>query len=241
MDGGTVVNTYEKKVLFSDIDAGATMSLHGILNAMQDCVNVNSESIGRGIDYMMEKRRSWFAISWNIEIKRYPKMFEDVVLRTWAYDFSAIMGYRNVIAYDKDGNAVICADSIWSLVDLNTGRPAKITEEDRRGYDLEPRFPMQEVPRKITLPDNLTEAGEYCVSKSDIDYNGHMSNAEYIRIADEYLEMGVKPKQIRVEYKNQSQYREVLTTYVSKSDTQMVVCMKGKETNDIKAVVEFWL
>lgn len=233
--------TYEKKVLFSDIDAKATMSLYGILNALQDCVNVNSESIGRGIDYMMEKRRSWFAISWNIEIKRYPKMFEDIVIKTWPYDFSAIMGFRNVIIEDRDGNVMICADSIWSLVDLNTGRPARINEEDRHGYDPEPRFPMKEVPRKIAIPSETAPQEAYCVSKSDIDYNGHMSNAEYIRMADEFLKMGVKPKQIRVEYKNQSQYKEILIPYVSRKPECVVVCIKGKEKDDIKAVVEFRL
>jgi len=63
--------TYNKKILFSDIDSNSKMTVGGILNAMQDCVNINSESIGRGIDYMMEKGRTWFAISWNIDIKRY--------------------------------------------------------------------------------------------------------------------------------------------------------------------------
>lgn len=233
--------TYDKKILFSDIDAGATMSLYGILNAMQDCVNVNSESIGRGIDYMMEKRRSWFAISWNIEIKRFPKMFEDIVIKTWPYDFSAIMGFRNVIIEDKAGNVIISADSIWSLVDLNTGRPTKITKEDSLGYDPEPRYPMQEVPRKIAIPAELEAQDEYLVRKSDVDYNGHMSNAEYIRIADEYLEMGEKPKQIRVEYKNQSQYKEILIPYVCRLDGRVVVCLKGKQKSDIKAIVEFTL
>lgn len=231
--------TYEKKVLFSDIDSSATMSVYGLLNALQDCVNVNSESIGRGIDYMMEKRRSWFAISWNIEVKRYPKMFEDIVVKTWPYDFSAIMGYRNVIVEDKDGNVIVCADSIWSLVDLNTGRPTKINEEDSAGYDPEPRFPMQEVPRKIAVPKDIERRGPIVVCKSDVDYNGHMSNAEYIRIADEYLAMGVKPKQIRVEYKNQSQYKETLFPAVSLSEDKLVVCMTGADEKDVKAVVEF--
>lgn len=233
--------TYEKKVLFSDIDAGATMSLYGILNALQDCVNVNSESIGRGIDYMMEKRRSWFAISWNIEIKRYPKMFEDIVVKTWPYDFSAIMGYRNVIVEDKEGNVIICADSIWSLVDLNTGRPTKINDEDSAGYDLEPRFPMEEVPRKIKLPEDFVSENPIIVCKSDVDYNGHMSNAQYIRLADEYLPMGVKPKQVRVEYKNQSKYQESLIQLVSRADDRVVVCMTGNDPKDVKAVVEFTL
>lgn len=233
--------TYEKKILFSDIDAGATMSVHSILDAMQDCVNVNSESIGRGIDYMLEKQRSWFAISWNIEVRRYPKMFEDVIVKTWPYDFSAIMGYRNVIMEDMDGQPILCADSVWSLMDLAAGRPTKITEEDRKGYDLEPRFPMQEVSRKIVVPSDLVKQDSIVVRKTDIDYNGHMSNALYIRLADEYLPMGVKPKQIRVEYKNQAKYHELLIPAVFQSENRVVVCINGENAKDIKAVVEFTL
>lgn len=233
--------TYEKKILFSDIDAGATMSVHSILDAMQDCVNVNSESIGRGIDYMLEKKRSWFAISWNIEVRRYPKMFENVIVKTWPYDFSAIMGYRNVIMEDMDGSPILCADSVWSLMDLTTGRPTKITEEDRRGYDLEPRFAMQEVSRKIVVPGDLVTQEPVVVRKTDIDYNGHMSNAEYIRLADEYLPIGVKPRQIRVEYKNQAKYREVLIPSVYRAEERVVVCIYGETEKDLKAVVEFTL
>lgn len=48
-----------------------------LMDAMQDCVNINSESVGRGIDMLMHKR-TWFAISWNIEILRIPKMFEEI-------------------------------------------------------------------------------------------------------------------------------------------------------------------
>ena len=55
---GENMYTYNKKILFSDIDHNSKMTVGGILDAMQDCVNINSESIGRGIDYMMEKGRT---------------------------------------------------------------------------------------------------------------------------------------------------------------------------------------
>lgn len=144
--------TYNKKILFSDIDCNSRMTVEGILNAMQDCVNINSESIGRGIDYMMEKRRTWFAISWNIEIRRFPRMFENVVVKTWPYDFSASFGMRNVIITDEAGNDILVADSLWTLMDMNTGRPTRIEEEDRKGYELEEKYPMESLGRKIKVP-----------------------------------------------------------------------------------------
>ena len=56
--------TYNKKVLFSDVDATRKMSFGSLMDAMQDCVNINSESVGRGIDYMLEHKRTWFAIGY---------------------------------------------------------------------------------------------------------------------------------------------------------------------------------
>lgn len=231
--------TYNKKILFSDIDAGAHMSVYSILNAMQDCVNINSESIGKGIEYMLEKRRTWFTISWNIEIKQYPKMFDDVVVKTWPYDFSGFMGFRNVIISNAKGEDIICADSIWSLMDLDAGKPIRIEEEDLKGYDMEPRYPMEAVPRKIKLPTGFETVDIVAVRKSDVDYNGHMSNGEYIRMADEYLPMGIEPKRIRVEYKNQSRYRERLRIELVVTENEIYTMrFTGEDDGSVKAIVE---
>lgn len=235
--------TYDKKVLFSDLDANEHMNLGSLLDAMQDCVNINSESIGRGIKYMLEKRRTWFAISWNIEVKRFPGMYENLTVKTWPYDFAATMGYRNVIVTDESGEDIVCADSIWTLVDMDTGSICKIEEEDAKGYDLEERYPMEKLGRKIKLPKEFTKVDEVSVRKSDIDYNGHMSNAKYIILANDYLPMDVKIDRVRVEYKSQAKVEEVLEIHMAKDEAESRVVYKimGKENSDVKAIVDFRL
>lgn len=244
--------TFDKKVLFSDIDHTSKMSISGILNAMQDCVNVNSESIGRGIEYMMQNKRTWFAVSWNIEIKRRPSMFEDITVKTWPYDFSSVMGFRNVIITDSNGEDILCADSVWSLVDMETGRPVKIEEEDAKGYDLEERYPMAPTSRKIKVPKEFEFVEEYSVRRADIDYNGHMSNGQYIKIAEEATPFDMEVEQIRVEYKNQAKYMEkliveraeILDTEVKEellsvsAKKHFVIKISGAEHNDVKAIIE---
>lgn len=230
--------TYSKKILFSDIDQGARMSLAGIMNALQDCVNINSESIGKGIDYLLKTRRTWFAINWYIEINRYPKMFEDVLVKTWPYDFTSSMGYRNVIIEDDSGEVIVAADSIWTLVDLDTGRPIRITEEDSSGYDLEEKYPIENPGRKIKLPKEFELLDTVTVKKSDIDYNGHMSNGKYIQLADEYIPVESHPGKIRVEYKSQSRCGEALEVYKAIESDKTIIKIQGKEDGSVKAVVE---
>lgn len=230
--------TYNKKILFSDIDANSRMTLAGIMNAMQDCVNINSESIGKGIDYLLETRRTWFAINWYIEINRYPRMFENVVVKTWPYSFSSSMGLRNVIIEDAQGETIIAADSIWTLVDLDTGRPIRITEEDSSGYDLEEKYPIENPGRKIKIPVEFELIDTVTVKKSDIDYNGHMSNGKYIQLADEYMPLDSNVSKIRVEYKSQSRLGEVLEIYMSREGESTFIKIMGKDDDSLKAVVE---
>ena len=176
--------TYNKKVLFSDVDATRKMSFGSLMDAMQDCVNINSESVGRGIDYMLEHKRTWFAIGWNIEIRRIPKMFEEISVKTWAYEFATSIGYRNVIVTDENGEDIVCADSMWTLMDMETKHPVRIEEEDAKGYEIRPRYPMERCGRKIRLPKEFEVVDTVVVPKADIDYNGHMSNAKYILLAN---------------------------------------------------------
>ncbi|MGN0367960.1 MAG: acyl-[acyl-carrier-protein] thioesterase [Wujia sp.] len=230
--------TYEKKVLFSDIDAKGKMSFDSLLSAMQDCVNINSESIGKGISYMLEKKRTWFAVAWNIEIKRYPKMFEDITVKTWPYDFGSALGYRNIVITDKNGEDIVCADSIWSMMDMEQMCPTKIEEEDVEGYDLEPRYPMEKLGRKIKLPKELEIIDTVAVRKMDIDYNGHMSNAKYIVLAEEYLDESEKVNRIQVEYKNQAKYGENLVIKRAIEQGRIVIVIEGEEDGSVKAVVD---
>ena len=241
--------TYNKKVLFSDVDATRRMSFGSLMDAMQDCVNINSESVGRGIDYMLTHKRTWFAISWNIEILRIPKMFEEISVKTWAYEFATSIGYRNVIVTDENGEDIVCADSMWTLMDMETKHPVRIEEEDAKGYEIEPRYPMEKCGRKIRLPKEFEVVDTVVVPKADIDYNGHMSNAKYILLTNEYVEDITCVNRIRVEYKSQARYKEALVIEraiqeieaEAGMETHVIIKMSGKEAGDVKAVVDYRL
>lgn len=233
---------YDKKVLFSDIDANSKITIDSMMNAMQDSVNINSQAIGKGIDFMKETKRAWFAIGWCIYINKRPELFDELEIKTWPYDFGASLGYRNFTIEDKGGNVIVYADSIWSLMDMENGTPTKITEKDIEGYDLEPRYPMEKTNRKIKCAGTFEKVDEISVRKSDIDFNGHMSNAKYIQIAYEYVPFECEIKRIRVEYKKQSVYGEKINIQLCKTEsdneTTYVVNFVGQDES-VKAVVEF--
>ena len=231
---------YKKQVLFSDIDRNNNMTLDSLVSAIQDCININSEAIGKGINYMKETGHAWFAVAWNFHIDRLPRLMENITVKTWPYDFSATMGFRNIIVCDENENVIVATDSVWALMDMEQGRPTKISESDSAGYDLEPRYNMEPMARKIKLPDNINHMDTISVKRADIDFNGHMTNGRYIEIADEYTPIDKTIKKIRAEYKSQSVYGEILNVYSGYNDDKLVVAFRG-ENDSLKATVEFTL
>ena len=230
----------KKRILYSDFDEKGDMQLGRIVVSLQDCINAHSQDIGRGIDYMVKVGRTWFLVAWNIEIHRKPKLYEDVTLATWGYDYKMSSGHRNVTMKDAEGKICVCADSLWSLVDMETGKPIRITEADMEGYVIAPRAEdMTYLPRKIKYEGDFLLADTVHVRRADIDYNGHMTNANYIALACEYIPEDFKVNRIRGEYKAQSKYLERLNCYTCFTEEKCIVRIVGEADNEEKCVVEF--
>ena len=212
-----------KNVLFSEVDAKLNMNMSGLINSMQDCINKQTEEIDRGSAFLKSHNRAWFTVSWNIEVKRLPKLSEEITVKTWAYGFSVVTGERNVIITDTDGNDIVCA---------------KITDEDVEGYVMGERYPMEKVSRKIKLPESFDYVEDVWVRKEDLDFNNHMSNGRYIINAYEYVPEG-KVKRIRIDYKKQCKYKDELCVFTNHTDNEYIIKFTGKEDGEDRAVVLF--
>ena len=228
----------KKKVLFSEVDFKRDMTMSALISYMQDCINNHTEEINKGIDYLKSHNRAWFTVSWNIEIKKLPKLNDEITVRTWAYGFTAVTGQRNVLILDTDGNVCVCADSNWGFLDTEKQCPTKIMPEDFEGYDMGERYPMEKVSRKIKLPEKFDYVEDIRVRKEDMDYNNHMSNGRYIINAYEYVPEG-KVKRIRVDYKKQCKYKEELQVYINHTDNEFIIKFTGKDDKEDRAVVLF--
>lgn len=144
---------YEMKrnVTYSQVGSGLTMDMAGVVHFLQDCTLAHSEGVGKGLSHVAQTKRAWFLSSWQIEVERYPKYQEEVTVRTWAHDFKSMYGYRNFDILDVEGTRIVRANSIWIFMDLEKMSPAKPTDEDMAGYDIEPALDMEYAPRKIKL------------------------------------------------------------------------------------------
>ena len=67
---------FDSVVKYSEIDADRHMTLTAILDLLQDCCIFQSEELGVGLSFLKEKQRAWVLSSWQVKIRRYPKLGE---------------------------------------------------------------------------------------------------------------------------------------------------------------------
>lgn len=195
-----------REITYSQVRRDLKVDMAELAQFFQDCVLVQSETIGKGVAETESSQTAWFLSSWQIEVIRYPKFMEKVTIRTWPYDFKSMYGYRNFDIIDCAGETIARANSIWIFMDLAKMRPSKPTEENIKGYVIEPALDMEYAPRKINiLGEEYKISGEdvepIVVKYSFLDSNDHVNNGRYVKEAMDYLPTDVALKQMRVDYR----------------------------------------
>lgn len=230
--------SFKSNVRYSEVDFKGKLPLSSIVNYFQDCSTMQSESIDQGVEAMIKRNRGWFLSAWQIEIECFPKLSEDIIIGTWPHSFKGFYGERNYCLLKDDGKIIAKANTIWSLIDLNTGHPTKITDDDMRGYVLEPKADMEYLPRKIKLQGDGQILERFKVRKCNIDTNNHVNNSQYIQMAEEYVPNDKLIKRMRAEYKSAAVYGDVIVPKISVIDNRYIIQLSSVE-DKIYCIVEF--
>lgn len=212
---------YEMKhrVRYSEISPNKHVNIEQIVKYFQDCSTFDSEQIGQGLDYLEESGHVWLLAAWQVEVLRYPVMGEEIIIATWPYRTKGILAYRNFEIRDLNGNRLVAANSIWFYMNLRTGIPKKIEEEDVKAYGKGEPLPIKEKSRKIKIPDIEGQYMEdFSVKKADLDTNGHVNNARYIEMAMEYLNDQDQIISMRADYRKSALYGDRIYPVVRENE-----------------------
>lgn len=229
--------TMNRRVTYSQVTRNLKTDMAMVAHFFQDCTIFHSESIGKGVTAATSTDTAWFLSSWQIEVERYPAFGEEITVRTWPHDFKGIYGYRNFDILDKEGKRMARANSIWLFMDLANGRPAKPTEEDLVGYDLEPSHDLAYLPRKIKVlgEENLLVDGSEIepikVKPSFLDSNEHVNNGRYLSEAMDYINLDKEIHHMRVDYRKAAALGDEMYPAVFKNDEVYQVVFSDNEGN----------
>lgn len=230
--------TFDSRIRYSETDSEGFLSMASLLNYFQDASTFQSEDLGLGIAYTKEQNLVWVLSAWQIVVDRYPRLGDRVTVGTFPYDFKSFMGLRNFYMLDEKGEYLARANSLWSLLRTDNGKPSLPTEKMLSFYTLKEKLDMEYAPRKIAVPEGGSRLDPIVVKKHHLDTNHHVNNGQYVSIAMEYLPEQFHITQMRAEYKKQAFLDDILHPYVVQTESGYLVALM-EETGNPYVSVEF--
>ena len=226
------------KVTTSTCDSEGRLKLYSALQMMQDCSEMWIDSEPGVKEYFVAQNMAQLLASRQVEIIRVPEYKEELTVTTSVYGMKPMFGFRNTYIYDAEGKPCYKTWSMGAFVDKANGKLKRVDDATIASMTLEPQLEMNYGDRRIILPREGGEAQEsYKVLRADIDYNKHMNNANYVRIAMELLPEGFEVKCLRVEYRVAAKLGDVLAPVVYNVEGRFIVALSVGD--DVSAIIEF--
>ena len=135
---------YETRIRYTETDPEGKIKLNAIADCFQNVFHFEGDDENFGTEYLLEKNQGWFINFWQIDINRYPKCGEQVVVGTFPYEDKGNVEGRNFYIKSELGEVLVRANSIWSLVELSELKILRIPEELRNRSHY-PRLEMNYV------------------------------------------------------------------------------------------------
>ena len=204
--------TLNYKVTTSCCDSEGKLKLFSALQMMQDCSEMWIDSEPTIHKFFKDNNMTQLLATRQVEVVRVPCFKEDLTVTTSIYEVMPMYGFRNTFIRDAQGQPCYRTWSMGAFVDLSTGRLARLSEDAIASLTLEAKQEMNYRGRRILLPkQDGTMLEPVQVMRADIDYNRHMNNANYVRIAMELMPKGFEVHDMRVEYRIAAKLGDLLT------------------------------
>lgn len=186
-------------------------------------------------DYLQENGAAQLLAFRQVEVLRVPRLYEELTCTSTVFDCRGAKGFRNTVICDAAGRPCYVSWTQGAFVNMQTGRLIRIPQEVIDTMQMHPRYEMNYRERKIALPETLgITLPKVAVQRNDIDYNQHVNNAQYVRMALEFLPAGFEIASMRAEYKQPAKPGSHLipvlqesggALYVSLSEAGAPVCV----------------
>ncbi len=187
-------------------DANGVLQVATLMKWLNDIMEENANSYGAGAEYHLRQNLAWVLAEYQIDVERLPKTGESVKVGTLPYSFKRMFGFRLYRLTDKAGNPIVKGKGKFLLINIKTKemvRPSKELLDKFTDAKKEPEsLPF---PKWKTVRNKRLFAKTLILTEDMADANGHLNNAQYVRIAQDLLQnyRFSETKSIRVRYKQE--------------------------------------
>jgi acyl-ACP thioesterase len=187
-----------------------------LLTLLEETAAEHCNNIGYNL-YELEKQNiGWVLVAGTIDMIRYPKYKEDIIIRTWLSKYSPVKGFRENIIFDNTGQIIGKAKGLWAFYDIAKKRPVPIFREIKERWGIEPEI-STEINTVSPIHDTIF-VKNFDVYRSDIDSNRHVNNIRYFHwliesLPDEIVEKYYL-KRIDAKFFSDAKFGEKIQVYL---------------------------
>ena len=226
------------QVTTSTCDSEGKLKLYSALQMMQDCSEMWIDSELGVKQYFTEQNMAQLLATRQVEVIRVPDYKEKLTVTTSVYGMKPMFGFRNTFIYDSEGKPCYRTWSMGAFVDKAAGKLKRVDDATIASMTLEPQLEMNYKDRRIILPkEDGTVLDPIRVLRADIDYNKHVNNANYVRMAMELLPEGFMAHGLRVEYRVAAKLGDVLIPTIYEIEGGYIISLSVG--NDVSTIIEF--
>lgn len=207
---------YDKnyEIHFYEVDNKLQCTIESLLKFIEDIGTEQSEKLGCGMKYLIERNMAWVFYQYEIVVHRYPKYAENIKISTEPYDINKFYAFRKYDMYDENGVKIVEAKATFLLIDITKRRLTRVPEEQYRIYGVDSQRKTQATIDKIKELKESNHIEEINIKYSDIDINNHVNNIRYVQWAIDYLPIEFLTKHrlrnLKVSFEKESKYGEKL-------------------------------
>ena len=226
------------QVTTSTCDSEGKLKLYSALQMMQDCSEMWIDSEPGVKQYFTEQNMAQLLATRQVEVIRVPDYKEKLTVTTSVYGMKPMFGFRNTFIYDSEDKPCYRTWSMGAFVDKTAGKLKRVDDATIASMTLEPQLEMNYKDRRIILPkEDGTVLDPIRVLRADIDYNKHVNNANYVRMAMELLPEGFMVHGLRVEYRVAAKLGDVLIPTIYEIEGGYIISLSVG--NDVSTIIEF--
>lgn len=192
------------RVPYYGLDENGRMKPGILLDIFQEAAALHADTMGFGVADLIRRGLTWV-------LRRYRVDFHgargggELTVRTWFEPLRNLMSVRKFEAKSAEGEDVASAWSSWIVVDLERGRPVRLSRALPDAY-----FSAAE-PTGEAVEDVIPEVSgicdfekEFSVRRSELDLNGHANHTVYFDWALESIPdaviTGMSPSRFDAEF-----------------------------------------
>jgi acyl-ACP thioesterase len=211
-----------------------------ILTLLEETAAEHCYNIGYSL-YTLEKQNiGWVLVAGAIDMMRYPKYKEKIIIRTWMSKFTLVKGYRENIIFDSTGNIIGRAKGMWVFYDIKKRKPVPVIDDIKQKWGLMPGVSQEIHEDAIKIISHVNYQQEFAVYKSDVDSNKHVNNIRYFHWLIESLPDTVVDnyvlKSIHGKFFSDAKYEEKIRIYIeSETEQRFLHTMKSNVDNRVLA------